>query len=305
MKSYYDILGVDRNASQDEIKKAYRKLVKKYHPDHNPDDKEAEEKFKEISEAFEVLGDAKKRAQYDQYGANWQNAGFENAGAQGGSPFEGAWSFHTEGNEFFGGSDFSDIFESFFGGGGFSGGRRSRKSRFQGRDLRSELEIQLEEAYHGGERLIDVGGQRLRVPIKPGTDAGQTIRIKGKGEQGLNGGAAGDLYIDFRIAPHSKFRREGKDLHIDAKVDVPTAVLGDRISVPTMEGPIGVKVPAGTDSGKTLRVRGKGMPAKKGSGQGNLYVHIKIQTPKKLSNEERELYERLKALRRESARSKV
>ncbi|MFB6257924.1 MAG: DnaJ domain-containing protein [Flavobacteriales bacterium] len=180
MKSYYDILGVDQNASQNDIKKAYRKLVKKYHPDHNPGDQEAEERFKAISEAFEVLSDEEKRAQYDRYGANWENADFTGRNAENGSaPFAESWTFTGAGMEdFFGRSEFADIFESFFGGGGFSGGRRSQKRRFKGRDLRSELEIRLEEAYHGGERLIDVGGQRLRVPIKAGVEA-EKLTLKG------------------------------------------------------------------------------------------------------------------------------
>ncbi len=305
-RSYYDILGVDRNASQDEIKKAYRKLVKKYHPDHNPDDEKAEEKFKEISEAFEVLGDEEKREKYDRYGANWQHAGYEAAGAEQGSPFGSSWSFGGAGmGDFFQGSDFADIFESFFGGGGFSGGRRSRRASFGGRDLQSELEIQLEEAYHGGERLVDVGGQRLRVPIKPGTKDGKKIRIKGKGEKGMNGGEAGDLYIEFRVAKHDKFRREGDDLHVDADVEVPSAVLGDRISVPTPSGKISVKVPAGTDSGKSLRIKGKGMPIEGTERKGDLYVHVRVVTPKHLSKKEKELYQKLKALRSEKAKSGV
>lgn len=308
MKSYYDILGVDRNASQDEIKKAYRKLVKRYHPDHNPDDKEAEERFKEISEAFEVLGDPEKRKQYDQYGANWQNAGFQGAGAEEGSPFGGRWSFSGgagDMEDFFARSEFADIFESFFGGGSFSGGRRTRQNSFKGRDLRSELEIQLEEAYRGGERLIDVGGQRLKVPIKAGVQDGQTIRIKGKGEPGMNGGQAGDLYLKFRIAPHTRFRRDGNDLHVDVDVDVTSAVLGDRISVPTLDGKIGVKVPAGTDSGRSLRVKGKGMPVKDRQRNGDLYVHVRIVTPEKLSKEEKELYERLRTLRKKKSKARA
>lgn len=307
-KDYYDILGVDRNASQDEIKKAYRKLVKKYHPDHNPDEPEAEKKFKEISEAFEVLGDEEKRKQYDRYGHNWQEGSF--AGAERDPRAGGAgsyrWSRSFGGGsmeDIFGDGEFSDIFESFFGGGAFRGGRRSRKGAFKGRDLQSELEITLEEAYRGGERVVDVGGQRLRIPIKAGTEDGQRIRIKGKGEKGMDGARAGDLYIEFKIAEDPRFRREGADLHTDADVDVSTAVLGGKVSVQTLEGKIGVRIPAGTDSGRSFRVKGKGMPKKNRKGNGDLYVHIRIVTPKKPSKEEKELYQRLKALQGETEKN--
>lgn len=308
MKSYYDILGVDRNASQEEIKKAYRKLVKKYHPDHHPNDEKAEEKFKEISEAFEVLGDPEKRKQYDHYGDARQNTGFSGADRGASSPFGRSWSF--EGgmggmSDFFESSDFADIFETFFGSGGFSGGRRSRQSSFKGKDLRSELEIPLEDAFHGNERSVYVGGKRLKVPIKAGIEDGQTIRIKGRGASGMNGGDAGDLYIKFRIQAHSRFQRKGNDLYTDVDVDAPCAALGERISVPTMEGRIWVKVPAGSDSGRALRVKGKGMPIKDGRGRGDLYVRIRIVTPNDPSQEERKLYEQLKDLRKERKKKHI
>lgn len=320
-KDYYDILGVNKNASDEEIKKAYRKLAKQYHPDRNPDDKEAEQKFKDISEAFEVLGDQEKRKQYDRFGEDWkhyQDAGGQGAGARGGAaggftgdPFGGGrtYTFYEGDPGAFGSTDFGgfeDIFETFFGGGagGFSErrGRKGRTAAFKGEDQQAELTITLEDAYQGAKKLVEVNGKKLRFRVKPGARDGQTIRIRGKGKPGVNGGEPGDLYITFRIAPHPEFERKGDDLYKDLYVDLYTAVLGGKKAIDTLGGRLTVKIPAGTDSGKKLRLRGKGMPVSGSSNKyGDLYVRVLIQTPERLSDKEKQLFEQLKEMRSENA----
>ncbi len=316
-KDYYAILGVDKNASDKEIKKAYRKLAAKYHPDKNPGDKEAEEKFKDINEAFQVLSDPEKRKKYDALGANWE--AFEQGGfdwsqyaGQGGPGGQGGYTFVFEGDpsEFFGGgggSGFSDFFEMFFGRGARGGadpfeafmgrqrgaGRQARARR--GQDVQAELPITLEEAYHGSTRTFELDGRKMRIRIKPGAYDGQKLRIKGKGRPGAGGGPAGDLYLILRVQPHPLYRREGDNLIVDKHIDLFTAVLGGKVEVPTMSGPVKVTIPKGTTSGKLLRIRGKGMPKKDRPDEyGDLLVRIHVDMPTDLTPEEEALFRELK-----------
>ncbi|WP_161887765.1 DnaJ C-terminal domain-containing protein [Pontibacter russatus] len=307
-KDYYSILGVDKTASQADIKKAYRSLAKKYHPDKNKGDKTAEEKFKDISEAYEVLGDKEKRQQYDQLGANWRQ--FQNAGAgggqyqsqPGGGYYEGDFSDMFGGG---GGGGFSDFFQQFFGGGGGAGFGQAGRGRSQprkGQDYQAELEITLQEAYSGTSRLINLHNQQLRITTKPGVADGQQLRIKGKGGQAAGGGTSGDLYINVRVQPDPRFERRGDDLYTNLPVDMYTAILGGQAHVNTMSGQLKLTIPAGTQPGKSLRLRGKGMPIYGKADQfGDLYVKIEVTLPTHLSTEERQLLEKLRDIRQAKA----
>jgi len=307
-KDYYKTLGVTKSATQAEIKKAYRKLAIKYHPDKTQGDKAKEEKFKEISEAYEVLGDPEKRKKYDQLGSNWrqyQNFGGA-AGGQGGfdwSQFSGGG---QQGGNFGGFSfdgdpgGFSDFFQHIFGG-GFGGSRTGgrRSPGYKGRDIVSEMNITFDEAFHGSTRIINLDGKKFRIKIKPGIKNGQKIRLAGKGNPGVNGGPAGDLYITIKVVPSPRFKREGNDLFADLNIDIPTAVLGGKAEVNTPDGKtVSLKIPAGTSCGKKLRLRGKGMPYYEHPGKhGDLYVETKITVPTKLSREQKSLFEKLKKLK--------
>ncbi|GAB3526920.1 J domain-containing protein [Pontibacter brevis] len=305
-KDYYTILGVDKKASQADIKKAYRALAKKYHPDKNKGDKAAEDKFKDISEAYEVLGDETKRQQYDQLGANWRQ--FQNAGPGGGQYYGQPGGFtEADFSDMFGGGaggGFSDFFQQFFGGGGGgfgqAGGGRARARQSQ--DYKADLEISLTEAYTGTSRLINLNNQQLRITTKPGVADGQQLRIKGKGGPAAGGGAPGDLYIDVHVHPDPRFERRGNDLYTTLPVDLFTAILGGQAQVTTMSGLLKLNIPAGTQAGKTLRLRGKGMPVYGKSDQfGDLYVKIEVNLPTDLSAEERQLFEKLRDMRQAKA----
>ncbi len=305
-KDYYKILGVKKGATEKEIKKAYRKLAKKYHPDNNPGDKASEDKFKEINEAYEVLKDPEKRKQYEELGANWQ------AYQQGGGDWRqytqqnrggGGQTFHFEGDpsEFFGGggSGFSSFFETFFGQGG--GGQQYYQSRQRtprkGHDVTAKLPITLLEAYQGSKRTFEWQGKKIRITIKPGTKDGQKLRIKGKGEPSPSGGPNGDLYIIMTMEPDARFKREGDNLLYNAHVDLYTAVLGGKIEVPTMTGRVKLTIPKGTESGKVVRLKGKGMPKNGKKDQfGDLLVTLHVNLPKNLSPKEEELFRQLQAL---------
>ncbi len=307
-KDYYRTLGVDKNATPDEIKKAYRKLAIKYHPDKNKGNKQAEERFKEVGEAYEVLKDPEKRKKYDKLGANWKQyehagtGGFDYSQYGGGAPGGGS-SFHFEGdlNDIFGGAGggFSDFFNAFFGGrgsaqSGFSGRQHPQK----GQDLRAEMEISLYEAYHGTSRILNVDGNKLRVTIKPGSYNGQELRIKGKGGRGAAGGAAGDIYIKIRIQPDNQYKIDGNDLTLKTNVDLYTAVLGGKTEINTLAGKLNVPIPKGSQNGNKLRLKGKGMPVYGKSGAyGDLYVQLNVAIPKNLSPEEIDLFKKLKELR--------
>ncbi|MCC6614756.1 MAG: J domain-containing protein [Anaerolineae bacterium] len=286
-KDYYKILGVERGASETEIKKAFRRLAKQYHPDHNPDNPQAEARFKELNEAYEVLGDVKKRAQYDQFGSTFPGAG---NGPAGGQPYT---------NVDFG--DLSDLFGSIFGGRtGRANSTRTRTGSFgfdmPGRDLEQTVTINLNEAYTGTTRLITKGERTIRVNIPAGATDGTRVRLSGEGEAGAGGGQAGDLYLIVQVEPNSTFERSGDDLTTDVKVDMFTAMLGGEITVPTLGRPIKLKIPAGTQSGRKFRLSGKGMPKLKDSTKhGDLYARILITVPEQLSDAQRDLVEQLRS----------
>ncbi len=297
-KDYYKTLGVKKDASQKEIKKAYRKLASKYHPDKNQGDKTAEEKFKEINEAYEVIGNADKRKKYDTLGSNWE------AYQQGGGDWEqyaqqgqrrsgrgGGQTYTFEG-------DPSSFFEMFFGGGGegfSSQGRRQRN--FRGQSIEAEMPVTLLEAYQGSKRTFELNGKKMRITIKPGAYNNQRLRIKGKGQSGANGGAPGDLFIILKIQRDARFTRKGDDLKLDANVDLYTAILGGKIEIPTMTGSVKLPIPKGSESGKVLRLKNKGMPKYGKSGEfGHLLVKLHVTLPKKLSEKEEDLFKKLKAL---------
>lgn len=311
-KDYYQTLGVSKDASQEDLKKAYRKLAVKYHPDKNQGNKEAEERFKELSEAYEVLRDPEKRKKYDKLGANWKQ--YENAGAgygysqpkSEGAPGGGSYYFEGDMGDLFGNagadSGFSDFFNSFFGGGaGKQAGYGGRSQSFKGGDLQAEMEISLYEAYHGTSRILNVNGQKLRINTKPGAYNGQELRIKGKGAPGHGGGEKGDIYIKIKVQPDDNYRIEGNDLIQKVDIDLITAVLGGKMEINTLTGKLNVPFPKGSQNGSKLRLKKKGMPVYGKQGNfGDLYIELNIEIPKNLSEEEIQLFEKLKELRKQS-----
>lgn len=290
---YYKILGVDKSATQDDIKKAYRKLARKHHPDLNPGDKEAEKKFKELNEANEVLGNPENRKKYDQYGENWKHGEeYEKMRRQqAGGGFSG-----YSGESFSGGEDFSDFFQSMFGAGGFGGSGRSRSSgKFKGQDLYAELDLTLREAATTHQQTFDINGKKVRITVPAGVYDGQQIRLSGHGSPGFNGGPAGDLYITFNIAPEAGLERVGDDLRMSLDVDLYTAVLGGDVVVPTLSGNVNLKVKPETQNGTTVRLKGKGFPIYKKEGQyGDLFVTYRIKLPVNLTDHQKELFQQLK-----------
>ena len=315
-RDYYKILGVDKNATEKDIKRAYRKLARQYHPDKNPDNKSAEEKFKEINEAYEVLGNAENRAKYDQLGQNYHRyqqmggapGGFDfSQWAAAGGPGGSYRSVNIDFDDLFGGSGggFSEFFRTIFGGGRMSEQMRGqdaeamfrRQAQAPGRDIEQRVDITLEEAFHGTQRsLAQAGGGQFTVKIPPGVKTGSKIRYRGKGEQGPTG--AGDLFLVIRVIPHDTFRRDGVNLKLDVPVDVPTAVLGGKVTVPTLSGTVRLKIPPGTQGGRTFRLKGKGMPNPKAKGSfGDLLARVRIRVPDSLGDEERRLYEQLAKLK--------
>ena len=326
-RDYYQTLGVAKSASDKELKQAYRKLARKHHPDVNPGDKSAESRFKEINEAYEVLGDPEKRRKYDELGANWrmyeqaQHHG-QSGGPFGGAPGGGAWNINMGGepgsyrtmseeemHDLFGNQDpFSDFFRTFFGGGGSKepGGRarQGRAPRSQkGRDIEHEVELTLEEAYHGATRRVSIkqGGHArsvdVRIPV--GVKDGSRVRAAGEGEAGANGGAGGDLYLRVKLKPHAVFERKGSDLYAKVAVPVTTAVLGGEAQVPTVTGSVRLKIPETTQSGQVFRLKGHGMPAVgKPDDRGDLYATVEIQLPRSLTQDQRQHYEAIAKLDR-------
>jgi curved DNA-binding protein len=301
-QDYYKILGVERNASDAEIKKAYRKLARQYHPDINPGSKEAEAKFKEINEAYEVLSDKTKREKYDRFGRDWQR--YQQSGAEN---FD--WGSYANSGSPFGGGDFSDFFETLFGGAPGGSGRTAGRGggmgfRMDGQDVEQQAEITLEEAFAGTQRTVQFhnpNGQprNITVKIPAGVDTGSRIRVAGEGAPGIGGGKRGDLYLVIRIAPSDRFERRGDDLYVKVPVDLYTMLLGGSVRVPIMGGKtISLNVPAGTPNGKTLRLTGQGMPRLRApETRGDMYVTLEALLPATLSTRERELVEELRGIR--------
>lgn len=289
-KDYYELLGVPRDASSDDIRRAYRKLAREYHPDINRES-DAEERFKEVGEAYEVLSDPEKRERYDRFG-DQRRAGAEAPDMADFEDLFGRADFGPDVRVEFGEGGFSDFFQSLFGEGpGMADGGPLR-----GRDREAVLDLSLEEAVAGGRRRLSLDGEEsFEVEIPAGVREGQRIRIAGKGAAGRGGGPAGDLYLLVRLRPHRQFRREGDDLQVDLRVTPWEAALGATVPVPTLSGTAQVRVPAGSSSGRRLRLRGRGLPSRDG-GRGNLYATVQVAVPKEMSDEERDLFEKLAAV---------
>jgi curved DNA-binding protein len=304
---YYKILGLSKTASEEDIKKAYRKLARKLHPDLNPNDKEAHKKFQQINEANEVLSDPEKRKKYDQfgeqYGENWEKAEeFEKArqsGAQSGQrrPRQSANPFSDfGGGEDFGEGQYSDFFEQMFGSGAHGSG--SRNTKFRGQDYQAELHLSLRDAAKTHSQTLTVDEKNIRITIPGGVEDGQVIRLKNHGAPGSNGGPQGDLYITFRIEPDPVFKRAGNDLYITLNLDMYTAVLGGDVMVDTLDGKIKLKVKPETQNGMKARLKGKGFPVYKHEGSfGDLFVTYNILIPQNLTAKEKELFTELSKMR--------
>ncbi len=292
-KDYYNILGVSRSASEAEIKQAYRRLARQYHPDVNPGDKSAEEKFKQINEAHEVLSDKEKRAKYDKYGDQWQYADqFEKAGRQ--AP---GWDFEPGGTRVhFSQGDFDSLFDDLFRG--FRPGAPPRAAR--GRNIEVPVEVTLEEAFSGSTRTVSLAsGKRLEVKIPPGVKSGSRVRLAGKGAEGY-GGVKGDLYLVTSVKPHRLFERRGDDLHVGVKVPLMVAMLGGEVQVTTLKGKLALKIPPETQNGRSFRLKGQGMPHLGNSTRGDLLARVEVVLPTNLTQPEKELFQRLGELRHDT-----
>ncbi len=341
-KDYYSTLGVSRSASEKEIKQAFRKLARKHHPDVNPGDATAEQKFKEISEAYEVLSDKEKRKKYDQFGDKWQYADqFSKSGGGRGAPFQGAdfgdifggsggtYSYSFSGG---GGEDLGSLLDELLRGGGRSSHRSRRSQPRRGQDIEQPVEVTLEEAFSGTSRLLSLQTEeacatchgsgriqnalcsvcqgrgvvpttkRLEVKIPAGVKTGSRVRIAGKGGEGY-GGSKGDLYLKITVKPHALFERQGDDLYVNVEVPLTTAVLGGEVKVPTPKGNLELKIPPETQNGRTFRLAGQGMPHLGKAGKGDLKTRVKVVLPTGLSLEEKELFQKLKQLRTGESKS--
>ena len=295
---YYKILGVDKSASQDDIKKAFKKLARKHHPDLNPNDADAKRRFQEINEANEVLSDPEKRKKYDQYGEHWQHADQFEAqhqqqrqygGAGGGGYWSSAGGFSGDDGEF------SDFFESLFGS---RGGRRGgRSAGFRGQDYNAQLQLSLRDAAQTHKQILTVNGKQVRITIPAGVANGQVIKLKGYGGEGINGGPAGDLYITFVIPDDSVFKRLGDDLYVDVTVDLYTALLGGDQLVDTLDGQVKLKVKPETQNGTKVRLKGKGFPVYKKEGQfGDLIVTYSVKLPTNLTEQQKEMFRKIQSM---------
>ncbi len=292
---YYSTLGIAKTASADDIKKAYRKLARKFHPDVNPNDKEAHKKFQQINEANEVLSDPEKRKKYDQYGKDWKHADqFEKARKEGGyntgfggQDFGGGGYTYSSGED----SDFSDFFESLFGGSRKRGGQQRK---FRGQDYNAELSLNLSEAYATHKQTLNVNSKTVRITIPAGVENGQVIRLRGYGSPGVNGGPAGDLYITFVINNNTGFRRDGNDVYKEEDLDLYTALLGGEKTIDTLSGKIKLKVAPETQNGTRVRLKGKGFPVYKNEGTfGDMFVTWTVKLPVNLSDKQKEIFTEL------------
>ncbi|MGZ0015375.1 DnaJ C-terminal domain-containing protein [Yeosuana sp. AK3] len=293
---YYKVLGIDKNASESDIKKAYRKLARKYHPDLNANNKEAEKKFKEINEANEVLSHVENRKKYDAYGKDWKHAEeFEKAKQQQQSQRQ-AYQQGSSG-EAYSDQDFSDYFESMFGG-GRSSSRQGRSVQFKGQDFNAELQLNLTDVYQTHKQELTVNGNKIRLTIPAGVENGQIIKIKGKGGHGINGGPNGDLYIKFNINNHTQFKRDGDNLYFNADLDLYTAILGGETTIDTFNGRVKLNVKPETQNATKVKLKGKGFPIYKNEGQfGDLIITYNIKTPTHLNEKEKELFKELQKIR--------
>ncbi len=285
-KDYYRTLGVNRNADEAEIKKAFRRLAKQYHPDANPDNPGAEAKFKELNEAYEVLGDPEKRAQYDRFGEDFRRYQQPPGGPGGQYPYSG-----SDAN----GVDFDDLLRNIFGG--FGGGRAGnpRTAAARGRDIEQPVTISLREAYEGATRFVSKGDRRIKADIPAGIADAMKVRLAGEGEPGIGGGAPGDLYLVVQIEPDSRFERKENDLYTEVRVDLFSALLGGAVEVPTLDRPVRLNIPAGTQSGQRFRLTGKGMPIVRQKGQfGDLFARVFITVPTNLTDAQREKAEQFR-----------
>jgi curved DNA-binding protein len=306
-KDYYQTLGVSRDAEAAEIRRAYRRLARQYHPDLNPNNKEAEERFKALNEAYEVLSDPEKRKKYDQFGRDWQRyqqapgAGDFDWGRwqqPGGTGTAYTYTTAEDVEDLFGTEQgFSDFFESLFGRGRPQAGRPSARPQ-RGQDLEHPVEVTLREAFSGTTRLVTRDGRQLEVRLPPGVRTGSRVRMSGEGAPGRAGGEAGDLYLVVDVLPDSQFERVGDDLTTEVEVPLYTALLGGEVAVPTLDGTVKLTIPAGTQNGRRFRLRGKGMPQLRQPGNsGDLYAVARVRLPENLNNEERALFEQLRAIR--------
>jgi len=295
---YYKVLGISKTASDKEIKKAYRKMARKYHPDLNPNDKEAEKRFKEINEANEVLSNVENRKKYDKYGENWQHAEEFEKAQQSRGQYQGASGNRYQGGfseTDFGGGDYSDFFETMFGGG--RGGYSSQQVKFRGQDFNAELHLKLSDVLHSHKQTLTVNGKKIRITIPAGIENGQTIKIGGHGGPGVNNGPKGDLYITFVIENDTQFKRDKGNLYLVKEIDLYMAVLGGEITVDTMNGKVKLKVKPETENGTQIKLKGKGFPIYNKDDQfGDLYITYTVTTPKNLSKEQKELFKKLKEL---------
>ncbi|MEI6488936.1 MAG: J domain-containing protein [Bacteroidota bacterium] len=290
---YYKVLEIDKNASEDEIKKAYRKLARKLHPDLNPNDNNAKKKFQEINEANEVLSDPEKRKKYDKYGKDWKHADeFEKAKQQQGSSGFASDNAQRNPNQQ---EDFSDFFESMFGG--TAGGRRSSQSKFRGQDLSTELHLDLKDVFQSHKQTFTVNGKAIRLTIPAGVENGQTIKITGHGGEGVNDGPHGDLYITFSISNSTKFKRDGNNLYVTIDLNLYTAILGGEIMVDTFDGKVKLTIKPETQTGTKVKLKGKGFPIYKKEGEyGDLYITYQLKIPVNLTEKEKELFTQLSIL---------
>lgn len=286
---YYKVLGIDKKATEDDIKKAYRKLARKLHPDLNPNDKNAHQQFQQVNEANEVLSDPEKRMKYDKYGKDWQHAEqFEQQRQSQRSHPQGEQYYSDDSD-----SEFSSFFESMFGGSG-----RGRKAKYRGQDLNAALKLGLTDILQTQQQTLTVNGKNIRITIPAGIENGQVIKLKGYGAPGVNGGPAGDLYITFSIAPHPDFKRTGNDLFTTVPIDLYTAVLGGETMISTLTGKVKLKVNPETQSGTKIRLKGKGMPVYKKEGEtGDLYITYEVKLPVNLTEKQKALFKELSQLK--------